>query len=130
LSQPATNRRALASRELGALPLLARPSVDARLRAEGVEPRTVLRCDDDALLQAAAAAGAGIAILPATAVTRQDVAVLELRPEISLPVIGLVHSRRSDTTLRALVDAACAASADLPHRTDRSMSLAVTAGPA
>jgi molybdate transport repressor ModE-like protein len=125
-------------RELGALRLVgtlaARPWVEARLRADGLDPSFVLRCDDDAVLQAVAAAGVAVAIVPATAaaVYRHDTAVLELRPQIAMPLVGVVHSRRrnGDAALGGFIAAARAACRDLglvdvSDQTDRAVSLAV-----
>jgi molybdate transport repressor ModE-like protein len=137
-SRLAGRKGSVSLRELGTLPLVgsltARPWVEARMRADGLDPSFVLRCDDDAVLRAVAASGAGVAVLPWTAAATcgDGVTVLELRPEIATPVTGLVLSRRrsGDADLGAFVDAARAVSRDLglvdvPHRTDRAVSLAV-----
>jgi molybdate transport repressor ModE-like protein len=130
-SNLARRRRPLSVEELGALPLVGsltlRPWVEARMRAAAVNPSFVLRCDDDAVLQQAAAAGVGVAILPSTAAASRDgVAVIDLRPEIAAPPTGIVHSRRrnDDVVIAALVDAARAVWSTA-HRTDRAVSLAV-----
>jgi len=130
-SNLARRRRPLSVDELGVLPLIGsltlRPWVEARIRAAAVNPSFVLRCDDDAVLQQAAAAGVGVAILPSTAAANRDgVAVIDLRPEISAPPTGIVHSRRrnDDVVIAALVDAARAV-CSIEHRTDRAVSLAV-----
>jgi DNA-binding transcriptional LysR family regulator len=124
-------------RDLAALPLVgnltARPWLEARVRADGLDPSFVVRCDDDAMLQEVAAADVGVAIVPRSAATRcrDDVAIIEISPEILTPVAGVVHSRRrsGDVALGAFVDAARAACcelglADVRDRTNRPLSVA------
>jgi DNA-binding transcriptional LysR family regulator len=80
--------------DLGELDLVAyrtcraNAAVERHLRAHGVEPRVVLRAEDNALLQRLAATGIGATIMPALALDRALEGV-ELRP-----LEGLIPNRR------------------------------------
>lgn len=78
--------------------------VERFLRSRGIEPRVVLRAEDNALLQGLAAAGVGAAIMPLLAVdrTRDDTRVVDLAGAIPHRRIGLVWHRDRHQTVAAI----------------------------
>ena len=73
----------------------AHAEVERFLRSRGVEPRVVLRAEDNSLLQGLAAEGVGAAIMPTLAVdrVRDDTVLLDLSDLIPDRRIGLVWHR-------------------------------------
>ncbi len=73
----------------------AHAQVERFLRSHGIEPRVVLRAEDNNLLQALAARGVGAAIMPLLAIdpSRDDIVVLDLDGLIPRRRIGLVWHR-------------------------------------
>lgn len=122
----AGRRRSVALAELGEIDLVAyrvcraNAQVERFLRSSGVEPRVVLRAEDNALLHELVAAGVGAAIMPLLAldVRRTDVALLDLGDLLPPRRIGLVHHRdryRSPAS-RAFVELALDHAARLAER--------------
>jgi DNA-binding transcriptional LysR family regulator len=97
----AGERRVRSLGQLGEIDLVAyrvcraNAQVERFLRSSGVEPRVVLRAEDNALLQHLVAAGLGAAIMPLLAVDppRPDVALLDASELLPRRRIGLVHHR-------------------------------------
>jgi len=95
-------RSGLSAQDLGELPLVcfqtcrATESALRRIRANGFEPRLLLRSDDNEVLKGIVAAGACAALLPRLALEPgdRDLEVTSLPPEFEPRVIALV--RRAD----------------------------------
>jgi molybdate transport repressor ModE-like protein len=88
-----------------------RQLVEARLLAEGVAPAGYARFDDNGLIQALAAAGEGIAIVPRLTVDLDDprVDVHDLPEMPARQLVALWHrDRQLGATTRAFLDAAAA----------------------
>ncbi|MCI0583024.1 MAG: LysR family transcriptional regulator [Chloroflexi bacterium] len=99
---PLARRRALPS--LGVLAKIdlvgyrvcrANASIERFVRSRGVEPRVVVRAEDNHLLQGLAAAGVGAAIMPILAVdrSRDDAVILDASHLIPNRRIGIVRHR-------------------------------------
>ena len=82
----ARRRRALGLADLRGLDLVAyrvcraNAQVERHLRAHGVEPRVVLRAEDNLLLQGLVARGVGAALMPLLAVDREREDTVALAP--------------------------------------------------
>jgi DNA-binding transcriptional LysR family regulator len=73
----------------------AHAQVERHLRSRGIEPRVVLRAEDNQLLQGLAAEGVGAAIMPLLAIDlqRSDTVVLDLSRHLPARRIGLLWHR-------------------------------------
>jgi DNA-binding transcriptional LysR family regulator len=73
----------------------AHARMERHLREHGVEPRVVMRAEDNNLLQGLAAQGAGAAVMPLLAIDlgRPDTVVLDLRGQVPPREIGLLWHR-------------------------------------
>jgi DNA-binding transcriptional LysR family regulator len=111
-----------APEELAGMPLIAyrscrrEHSMEAQLRARGLEPNVAFRSNDNGTIQGLVAAGHGVAAMPLLAIDLHDpaVRVLGLGEEFPPRLIGLVRhrDRRLTPAIRAFTDAAretCAA---------------------
>jgi DNA-binding transcriptional LysR family regulator len=88
----------------------ANAQVERHLRAHGVEPRVVLRAEDNLLLQGLVARGVGAALMPLLAVDRdrEDTVALALGGEVPPRRTGLVRHRDRHVTPAAQAFAALA----------------------
>ena len=73
----------------------AHAQVERLLRSNGIEPRFVMRAEDNQLLQGLAANGVGAAIMPLLAIDRNrpDTVVLDLRDQLPSRRVGLLWHR-------------------------------------
>jgi DNA-binding transcriptional LysR family regulator len=73
----------------------AHAQVERYLRGRGIEPRVVLRAEDNQLLQGLAAEGVGAAIMPLLAIDlqRRDTVVLDLSRHLPSRRVGLLWHR-------------------------------------
>jgi molybdate transport repressor ModE-like protein len=73
----------------------AHARVERFLRDQGIEPRVVMRAEDNHLLQGLAAQGVGAAVMPLLAIDlgRPDTVVLDLRDQVPPREIGLLWHR-------------------------------------
>jgi len=102
--------------QLAEMPLIAYRScrrdhsLEAQLRARGLEPEVAFRSDDNGTIQGLVAAGHGVAAMPLLAIDLHDpaVRVLPLGEEIPPRVIGLVRhrDRRLTPAIQAFTEAA------------------------
>ena len=78
----------------------ANAQVERHLRAHGVEPRVVLRAEDNLLLQGLVARGVGAALMPLLAIDREreDTVALALGGEVPRRRTGLVRHRDRHVT--------------------------------
>jgi molybdate transport repressor ModE-like protein len=89
--------------------------VEARLLAEGIAPASVARFDDNGMIQALAAAGEGVAVVPRLVVDPDDprIAVHPLPELVPRQIVAVWHRERNlSAAARHLVDVAaevCAA---------------------
>jgi DNA-binding transcriptional LysR family regulator len=78
----------------------AHAMVERSMRDQGVEPRTVMRAEDNNLLQGLAAQGMGVAIMPLLAIDRdrEDTVMIDLHGIVPARQIGLLwHADRPRT---------------------------------
>jgi DNA-binding transcriptional LysR family regulator len=91
--------------------------IEDHIRMQGAEPTVVFRSDDNATLQALAAAGHGAALMPELSIERSDarVAVLSLEQVVPPRVVGLVwHAERyRSSAAQAFIDLARRVSVEL-----------------
>jgi DNA-binding transcriptional LysR family regulator len=88
--------RALADHDLiGYRVCRAHARVERHLRDQGIEPRVVMRAEDNHLLQGLAAQGVGAAVMPLLAIDldRRDTVVLDLRDQVPRRELGLLWHR-------------------------------------
>jgi DNA-binding transcriptional LysR family regulator len=86
--------------------------VEARLLADGVTPAGYTRLDDNGIIQALAAAGEGVAVVPRLCVDVAD-ATVQIEPLPALPPRRLVAVWHRDRTLGAAAHALLDAAADV-----------------
>ena len=95
----------------------AHARVERHLRDQRIEPRVVMRAEDNNLLQGLAAQGVGAAVMPLLAIDlgRRDTVVLDLRDQVPRRELGLLWHRGRHRTQPAhdFVDVARAAGAEL-----------------
>jgi DNA-binding transcriptional LysR family regulator len=106
----------------------AHAQVERFLRTQGIEPRIVMRAEDNQLLQGLAANGVGAAIMPLLAIDlkRSDTVVIDLGDQLPPRRVGLLwHCNRHRTPpMDSFIEIARALGADLAeHLYERSSSL-------
>ena len=102
----------------------AHAQVERLLRSHGIEPRFVMRAEDNQLLQGLAANSVGAAIMPLLAIdlNRPDTAVLDLHDQLPPRRVGLLWHRDRHRTppTKSFVEVALAVGAELAADADDS----------